>query len=97
MDWKHQTPNIQKIFSGQKRDQNGRHGFRNFFRKDKVSDQCIRHNKNLKVDAGKSPSQDRGYIAGLLWGGSPGRSWANKIIRQMDAADKKSKQWNYRK
>jgi hypothetical protein len=51
-----------------------------------------RHNKNLKVDAGKSPSQDRGYIAGLLWGGSPGRSWANKIIRQMDAADKKSKQ-----
>ena len=50
-----------------------------------------RHNKNLKVDAGKSPSEDRGYIAGLLWGGNPGRSWANKIIRQMDAADKKKK------
>jgi hypothetical protein len=50
-----------------------------------------RHNKNLKVDAGKSPSQDRGYIAGLLWGGNPGRSWANKVVRQMDAADKKKK------
>lgn len=50
-----------------------------------------RHNKNLKIDAGKSPSEDRGYIAGLLWGGTPGRSWANKIIGQMDAADKKNK------
>jgi hypothetical protein len=50
-----------------------------------------RHDKNLKVDAGKTPGEDRGYIAGLLWGGTPGRSWANKIIRQMDAADKKNK------
>jgi hypothetical protein len=50
-----------------------------------------RHNKNLKVDPGKTPSQDRGYIAGLLWGGNPGRSWANKVVRQMDAADKKKK------
>lgn len=30
-----------------------------------------------------------GRIAWNLWGGSPGRSWANKIVRQMNAADDK--------
>lgn len=48
-----------------------------------------RHEKNKKVDLGKKPWQDRGRIAWLLWGGDPGRSWANKVCRQMDAADKK--------
>lgn len=28
-----------------------------------------------------------GKIAWLLWGGDPGRSWANKLVRQMNAAD----------
>lgn len=50
-----------------------------------------RHEKNKKIDPGKTPATDRGYVAWMLWGGDPGRSWANKICRQMDAADKKSK------
>ncbi len=50
-----------------------------------------RHAGNEKVEAGKKPSEDRGKISWLLWGGNPGRSWANKVCRQMDAADKKSK------
>lgn len=29
-----------------------------------------------------------GRIAWALWGGNPGQSWANKLVRQMDAADK---------
>jgi len=31
-----------------------------------------------------------GYIAWLLWGGDAGQRWANKVSRQMDAADAKS-------
>jgi hypothetical protein len=27
--------------------------------------------------------------AWLGWGGDPGRAWANKVMRQMKAADKK--------
>lgn len=48
-----------------------------------------RHENSKKADKGKSLSQDKGYIAWLLWGGDPGKSWANKICRQMDAVDKK--------
>ncbi len=50
-----------------------------------------RHQKSRKVDPGKTPGTDKGYIAWMLWGGDAGRSWAEKICRQMDAADKKSK------
>jgi 2'-5' RNA ligase len=61
-----------------------------------------RHQKNKAIDAKfkGTPWKDRGYVAWLLWGGDPGRSWASKIVRQMDAADKKKtakatgvKQW----
>jgi hypothetical protein len=48
-----------------------------------------RHEKNKKADKGKPLSQDKGYISHQLWGGDAGRSWAEKICRQMDAADKK--------
>jgi len=50
-----------------------------------------RHEKNKDVEKGKSPWEDRGAIAWKLWGGNSGRSWANKVCKQMDAADKKSK------
>ena len=50
-----------------------------------------RHQKSKKIDPGKTHATDKGYIAWMLWGGDPGRSWAEKICRQMDAADKKSK------
>lgn len=49
-----------------------------------------RHRKNKGASGGKPLSQDKGYIAWLIWGGDPGYSWAKKIVRQMDAADKKA-------
>jgi tRNA nucleotidyltransferase/poly(A) polymerase len=52
-----------------------------------------RHRKNrLIADKHKStPWNDKGYVSWLLWGGDPGETWVNKIIRQMDAADEKAK------
>lgn len=50
-----------------------------------------RHEKNKSVPKGKQPWEDKGRIAWELWGGDPGRSWANKIVKQMEAADKKEK------
>lgn len=49
-----------------------------------------------KRGKGWAPGQDgypsNGRIAWALWGGDPGRGWAEKLVRQMDAADaKKSK------
>jgi len=56
-----------------------------------------RHQKNKAIGKGKKPYEDRGYVAWLLWGGDPGYSWARKIVRQMDAADEKSKPRKRRK
>lgn len=46
-----------------------------------------------KEGKGWNPGTDgypsAGKIAWLLWGGNPGRSWANKLVRQMNAADDK--------
>lgn len=50
-----------------------------------------RHKKNKKIEKGKKSWEDLGYISWSLWGGDPGYSWAKKIVRQMDAADKKAK------
>ena len=50
-----------------------------------------RHEKNKKIDKGKTAVEDKGYQAWLLWGGDPGAAWARKIVKQMDAADKKAK------
>lgn len=50
-----------------------------------------RHASNYQLDAGKSPKEDKGYVAGLLWGGEAGKSWANKVVRQMEAADQRGK------
>jgi hypothetical protein len=50
-----------------------------------------RHAKDYKLDPGKSPREDKGYVAGLLWGGEAGKSWANKVVNQMDAADRRGK------
>lgn len=50
-----------------------------------------RHQKSRAIDPGKTPETDKGYIAWMLWGGDAGYSWAKKIVRQMDAADKKAK------
>lgn len=45
-----------------------------------------RHQKNRAVDPGKTPAQDKGYQAWLLWGGDPGRAWASRIVAGMDRA-----------
>lgn len=39
-----------------------------------------RHAKNLA-----GGEDDAGFIAGLLWGGSAGRAWANRIIKMMES------------
>ena len=48
-----------------------------------------RHEGNKRPKDGKPLAESKGYIAWLLWGGDPGKSWADKLCRQMDAADKK--------
>jgi tRNA nucleotidyltransferase/poly(A) polymerase len=52
-----------------------------------------RHEKNKDVPADKKgePWNAKGYVAWLLWGGDSGRSWAEKVRGQMDAADEKEK------
>lgn len=35
------------------------------------------------------PAEGNGQIAWLLWGGDPGKAWAEKVVQQMEAADKK--------
>lgn len=50
-----------------------------------------RHAGDYELDAGKAPKEDKGYVAGLLWGGEAGKSWANKVARQMEAADQRGK------
>lgn len=72
----------------------------NLKNRDNISPQIIRrmkaffdrHEKNAKIDNKYKgePWKDKGYVAWLLWGGNAGRSWANKIIKQMNSADKKS-------
>lgn len=46
-----------------------------------------RHEGNKAVAPGKEPHEDRGAVAWALWGGDPGRRWANRILRQMQRAD----------
>lgn len=65
---------------------------------DKISPKVIkqmksffsRHEKNKSIDKGKTAKTDKGYQAWQLWGGDAGKSWANKIVRQMDTADNKT-------
>lgn len=46
-----------------------------------------------KQGKGYSPGEDgfpsNGRIAWALWGGDAGRAWSSKLVKQMDAADKK--------
>lgn len=51
-----------------------------------------RHQKNKAIapENKGTPWKDKGYVAWLLWGGDPGRTWAEKVRDQMDRADEKS-------
>lgn len=44
----------------------------------------IRHAKNAKVDPGKKPSEDRGYVAGLAWGGPTAAPWFAARYRALE-------------
>lgn len=47
-----------------------------------------RHEVDLEAPAAKRGHPDypsAGYIAWLLWGGTPGRAWARKVLRQAQA------------
>lgn len=46
-------------------------------------------NKGISSENQKTPWEDAGYVAWLLWGGDAGRSWAEGVKKKMDAADKK--------
>lgn len=51
-----------------------------------------RHEKNKAINPKfkGTPWNDKGYVAWLLWGGDAGQAWANKVVNQMNAADKKT-------
>ena len=48
-----------------------------------------RHAKNYKLDPGKKPEDDKGYQAGLLWGGEAGRIWADRMVARFKREDMK--------
>lgn len=49
-----------------------------------------RHAVDKKPGWSNPKKPTNGYIAWLLWGGNPGRTWANKILKEMEKADKKN-------
>lgn len=51
-----------------------------------------RHTKNkaIKAEFKNEPWRDKGYVSWLLWGGDPGKTWAEKVLRQMESAEKRS-------
>ena len=44
-------------------------------------------NKSVSPENKSEPWNDKGFVAWLLWGGDPGKAWAEKIKAQMDRAD----------
>lgn len=48
-----------------------------------------RHAKNYKLDPGKKPTEDKGYVAGLLWGGEAGKIWAARMVTRFKREEMK--------
>lgn len=48
-----------------------------------------RHKKDKRKGWANPSKPTNGYIAWLLWGGDPGKTWADKLVRQMNYTDKK--------
>jgi|GEM_PF-1325545 len=46
-----------------------------------------RHEKNKEIAEGKEWYEDNGRVSWLLWGGSSGREWAEKIIEEVEKED----------
>jgi 2'-5' RNA ligase/ribosomal protein S18 acetylase RimI-like enzyme len=47
-------------------------------------------NKGISEEHKGEPWNDKGYVSWLLWGGDPGFAWVKKVLKQMEAADKKA-------
>lgn len=47
-----------------------------------------RHKGNEKPSPGEDRNKDKGYIAFLLWGGSPGKKWAKGIVERAEMSNK---------
>ena len=43
-----------------------------------------RHEKNKEIAEGKEWYEDNGFVSWLLWGGNPGRKWAEQILSEYD-------------
>lgn len=43
-----------------------------------------RHEKNKEIPDDKEWYEDNGYVSWLLWGGNPGRKWAEQIISEIE-------------
>lgn len=50
-----------------------------------------RHRKDKRKGWSNPNNPTNGYIAWLLWGGDPGKKWADKIVRQMRIAYERPK------
>ena len=46
-----------------------------------------RHRKDRRKDWDNPKNPTNGYIAWLLWGGDPGKKWADEIVKKMKKAD----------
>lgn len=55
-----------------------------------VSPATIRRMASFFARHAKNKDTPKGKIAWDLWGSSAGRAWSGKVVRQMDAADKKA-------
>ena len=54
-----------------------------------------RHQGNYKLDSGKKPHEDKGYVAGLLWGGEAGRSFAARMVKKFEREESTKKKKNF--
>lgn len=57
----------------------------------RMSNYFSRHKSDMRPGWSNPKNPSNGYIAWLLWGGNPGKSWANKILKEMKSADKNYK------
>lgn len=73
----------------------------NLKNRDRVSPEVVRQMRGFLSRSEKAsaisaenkgtPWNDKGHVAWLLWGGDPAKAWVEKLVQQMDAADRKSK------
>ncbi len=47
-----------------------------------------RHRKDKRKDWDNPKNPTKGYIAWLLWGGDPGKQWADRIVEKIKKIDK---------